>query len=313
MHFLKQLKRQKKYFHRCFDERLISMKRLSAVFTTVLLLMLFFVWSVASAYDYSIAEAEFDIPEDFSLLYGEEDMPETEKFRFIAPDNSVKLSCYHLDNTDEFSFAFMDLADAVDYYIENISAVDADDYTFESAQTYNADGLNDGIMFEGSIEESDENFPVFVYAFSTTDNIYGFEFTVYNTSGIEYINEVVNSLYITDYATYIGDEEIDDSDSYFELISIIIFSAVSIVGAVLKSKKNKPENKKSVAKPSVKVQNTTAKQVSEKLQINKFELNGKNINIFNERFIVGKADDNFAQNELERERKDREKMFSKGE
>lgn len=285
------------------------MKKLSAVFATVLLLAFFSVCSVVLAYDYSIAEAEFDIPEDFAVLYGEEDMPETEKFRFIAPNNSVKLSCYHLDNTDEFSFAFMNLSDAVDYYIENISAVDSDDYTFESAQTYNADGLNDGIMFEGLIEESDENFPVFVYAFSTTDNIYGFEFTVYDSSGIEYVNEVVNSLYITDYATYIGDEESNDSDSYFELISMIIFSAVSIVGAVLKSKKNKSENKKSVAKPSVKAQDMTAKQASKKLQIKKFELNGKDINVFNERVTVGKSDDNFAKNELERERKEREKMF----
>ena len=285
------------------------MKKLSAVFATVLLLAFFSVCSVVSAYDYSIAEAEFDIPEDFAVLYGEEDMPETEKFRFIAPNNSVKLSCYHIDNTDEISFAFMNLADAFDYYIENISAVDADDYTFESAQTYNADGLNDGIMFEGLIEESDENFPVFVYAFSTTDNIYGFEFTVYDSSGIEYMNEVVNSLYITDYATYIDDEESNDSDSYFELISMIIFSVVSIVGAVLKSKKNKSENKKSVAKPSVKAQDMTAKQDSKKLQIKKFKLNGKDINVFNERFTVGKSDDNFAKNELERERKEREKMF----
>ena len=285
------------------------MKKLSAVFATVLVLMLFSVYSVASAYDYSIAEAEFDIPEDFAVLYGEEDMTEAEDFRFISPDGSVKLSCYHIDNTDEISFEFFYLTDAVYYYFENISAINFDDYSFESVQTYNADGLNDGIMFEGSIKESEKNVPVFVYAFSTTDNIYGFEFTVYNTTGIEYINEVINSLYITDYATYIADEESNDSDSYFELISMIIFSAVSIVGAVLKSKKNKSENKKSVAKPSVKAQDMTAKQASKKLQIKKFELNGKDINVFNERFTVGKSDDNFAKNELERERKEREKMF----
>ncbi|MBE6785908.1 MAG: hypothetical protein E7538_06750 [Ruminococcaceae bacterium] len=285
------------------------MKKLSAVFATVLLLAFFSVCSVASAYDYSIAEAEFDIPEDFAVLYGEEDMPETEKFRFIALNNSVKLSCYHLDNTDEFSFAFMNLADAVDYYIENISAVDADDYTFESAQTYNADGLNDGIMFEGLIEESDENFPVFVYAFSTTDNIYGFEFTVYDSSGIEYVNEVVNSLYITDYATYIGDEEYEGNDGFFELFSLIAFLVVGIASTLLKSKMNNTKKEKTAAKPSVKIQNAQEKQPTEKIQLKKFELNGKDINIFNERFIVGKTDDNFAKNELERERKDREKMF----
>ncbi len=285
------------------------MKKLSAVFATVLLLAFFSVCSVASAYDYSIAEAEFDIPEDFAVLYGEEDMPETEKFRFIAPNNSVKLSCYHLDNTDEFSFAFMNLADAVDYYIENISAVDADDYTFESAQTYNADGLNDGIMFEGLIEESDENFPVFVYAFSTTDNIYGFEFTVYDSSGIEYVNEVVNSLYITDNATYITDEEYEGNDGFFELFSLIAFLVVGIASTLLKSKMNNTKKEKTAAKSSVKIQNAQEKQPTEKIQLKKFELNGKDINIFNERFIVGKTDDNFAKNELERERKDREKMF----
>lgn len=41
----------------------------------------------------------------------------------------------------------------------------------------------------------------------------------------------------------------------------------------------------------------------------KFELNGKNINALNERFTVGKRDENFARKELEKERKEREKMF----
>lgn len=285
------------------------MKKLSAVFATVLLLAFFSVCSVVSAYDYSIAEAEFDIPEDFAVLYGEEDMTEAEDFRFISPDGSVKLSCYHIDNTDEISFAFFNLTDAVDYYFENISGFNSNDYSFESVQTYNADGLNDGIMFEGSIKESEKNVPVFVYAFSTTDNIYGFEFTVYDSSGFEYMNEVVNSLYITDYATYIGDEEYEGNDGFFELFSLIAFLVVGIVSTLLKSKMNNTKKEKTTAKSSVKIQNAQEKQPTEKIQLKKFELNGKDINIFNERFIVGKTDDNFAKNELERERKDREKMF----
>lgn len=285
------------------------MKKLSAVFATVLLLAFFSVCSVVSAYDYSIAEAEFDIPEDFAVLYGEEDMTEAEDFRFISPDGSVKLSCYHIDNTDEISFAFFNLTDAVDYYFENISGFNSDDYSFESVQTYNADGLNDGIMFEGSIKESEKNVPVFVYAFSTTDNIYGFEFTVYDSSGFEYMNEVVNSLYITDYATYIGDEEYEGNDGFFELFSLIAFLVVGIASTLLKSKMNNTKKEKTTAKSSVKIQNAQEKQPTEKIQLKKFELNGKDINVFNERFKVGKTDDNFAKNELERERKDREKMF----
>ncbi len=285
------------------------MKKLSSVFATVLLLAFFFVCSVVSAYDYSIAEAEFDIPEDFAVLYGEEDMTEAEDFRFISPDGSVKLSCYHIDNTDEISFEFFYLTDAVAYYFENISGFNLDDYSFESVQAYNADGLNDGIMFEGSIKESEKNVPVFVYAFSTTDNIYGFEFTVYDSSGIEYVNEVVNSLYITDYATYIGDEEYEGNDGFFELFSLIAFLVVGIASTLLKSKMNNTKKEKTTAKSSVKIQNAQEKQPTEKIQLKKFELNGKDINIFNERFIVGKTDDNFAKNELERERKEREKMF----
>lgn len=309
MHFLKQLKRRKRFFHRCFDERLIRNEKAFISICNSFVVGIFFVCSVVSAYDYSIAEAEFDIPEDFAVLYGEEDMTEAEDFRFISPDGSVKLSCYHIDNTDEISFEFFYLTDAVAYYFENISGFNLDDYSFESVQAYNADGLNDGIMFEGSIKESEKNVPVFVYAFSTTDNIYGFEFTVYDSSGIEYVNEVVNSLYITDYATYIGDEEYEGNDGFFELFSLIAFLVVGIASTLLKSKMNNTKKEKTTAKSFVKIQNAQEKQPTEKIQLKKFELNGKDINIFNERFIVGKTDDNFAKNELERERKEREKMF----
>lgn len=286
------------------------MKRLSAIFAVAVMLVLFSVHSVASAY--SVAEADFDIPEDFAVLYAEEDMSESEAFRFISPDEGVRLSCYCIDNTDEISFTFLNLTDAVDYYFENISDIDSDDYIFDSVQTYHVDGLSNGIMFEGTIEKSGKSIPVYVYAFSTTGKIYGFEFTVYNSSGIEYINEIVNSLYITDYATYIGDEEYEDNDGLLELFLPIAFLVAGLAGTLLKSKMTGSKKSKTT-KPSAVIQNIQEKEPVEKIQIKKFELNGKDINIFNERFTVGKADDNFAQNELERERKEREKMFSKGE
>ena len=290
---------------------LILMKRLTAVFSAAILMMLLTVFS-ASAYDYSVLEAEFDIPDEFSAVYGE-DMPETEVFRFIAADNSVELSCYHMENTDEVSFAAADMAYAVDYFLDNLSAIDGYDYSFDSMRTYQAHGMSDGIMFEGEIEKSGENIPVYVYAFSTTGNLYAFEFKVYNPSGIEFINDIVNSIYITDYETDIGDEDFDDSDSFFELFALIGFSAFSIISAVIKSRKKNSAKENRAKNTFAKVQNMSEKLNPEKININKFELNGKNINVFNERFTVGKADDNFARNELERERKEREKMFSKGE
>ena len=42
---------------------------------------------------------------------------------------------------------------------------------------------------------------------------------------------------------------------------------------------------------------------------NRAELNGKKVNAFNKKYTVGSNDNNFAQKELERERKERQNMF----
>ena len=46
-----------------------------------------------------------------------------------------------------------------------------------------------------------------------------------------------------------------------------------------------------------------------KITVPKFELNGKKVNAFNKKYTVGSNDNNFAQKELERERKERQNMF----
>lgn len=288
------------------------MRKLSAILVTALLLMLFSVNFSASA-GYSIGEAEFDIPIEFSVFYGEGELSEMEDFRFVAPDNSVELSCYHMKNTEGISFAFMNLTDAVDYFFDNISAINGDGFIFGSVQPYYENGLSTGVLIEGYVDKSGESIPVYIYAFSTADNIYGFEFKVYNSSGTEFVNEFINSLYFTDQDAYIGDEGAGDIDGFFEMLSLIVIAVVSIAGVALKSIKKDPGKDKTAEKATVKIQNLSEKQESGKIQINKFKFNGKNINVFNERFTVGKADDNFALDELNRERKERERMFNKGE
>lgn len=288
------------------------MKKLTVVLVTLLLMVLLSAGFMADA-SYGVFEAEFDIPYEFSAIYGEGELSENEFFRFVAPDNSVELSCRSCENIEEISFAFMDIRSSVDYYLEKLSDINSEDYIFNSVQTYHADGFSDGIMFEGTIEKSDESIPVYVYAFSTTGKLYGFEFTVYNSSGIEYIDEIVDSLYFNDFEMNSEDEEVDNSGGMSEFFLLLMFSTISIISAVLKSKKKKSAKGNKSGPIFDKVQKMSEKPDNEKININKFELNGKNINIFNERFTVGKADDNFAQKELERERKEREKMFSKGE
>lgn len=279
---------------------------------TALLLMLFSVNFSASA-GYSIGEAEFDIPIEFSVFYGEGELSEMEDFRFVAPDNSVELSCYHMKNTEGISFVFMNLTDTVDYFFDNISAINGDDFIFGSVQPYYENGLSTGVLIEGYIDKSAESIPVYVYAFSTEDNLYGFEFKVYNSSGTEFVNEFINSLYFTGQDASIGDEGSDSEDGFFEMLSLIVIAVVSIADVALKSIKKDPGKDKTAEKAPVKIQSLSEKQESGKIQINKFKLNGKNINVFNERFTVGKADDNFALDELNRERKERERIFNKGE
>ena len=288
------------------------MRKPSLIFVTALLLMLFSVTCLASA-GYSVGEAEFDIPVEFSVFYGEDELSETEAFRFLASDNSVELSCYYIKNTEGISFAFMELTDAVDYFFDNISAINGDDFTVESVQLYYWNADNTGIMTEGYIEKSGESIPIYVYAFSTADNVYGFEFKIYNASGTEFINEFLNSLYFTDQNTSIDNEGTGSIDGFFEALSVIVILAVSIAAVALKSIKKVPGKEKTAENKPVKIHNPSEKQGSGKILKNKFKLNGKNINIFNESFTTGKADDNFAIDELNRERKERERMLNKGE
>ena len=285
------------------------MKRLSAVLSTVIILILLTVYPVSASGDYSVVEADFNVPAEFTVIYGD-DMSPKEVFRFVSEDNSIELSCYYVENSEDISFLFMNISNAADYFFDNISNIDTDTYTFESVQTYHIGGSSNGIMIEGFIENADRNLPVFVYAFSTTDNIYGFEFTVYNDSGIRLMNEVVDSLYIADFASYSGDDEYDVSDDFLvgltPLITPVIIAVISIV---IKSKSKKPEQKKAEKAAYQENQQPSVQATAEKPLSKKYELNGKNVNIFNERLVTGKSDDNFAQKELERERKDREKMF----
>lgn len=277
------------------------MKKLSAVFATILLLISLTVCS-AAAYDYSVFEAEFDIPDEFSVLYGEEYMHETEAFRFFAEDNSVELLCYHLGNTDETSFFFMNLTDVVEYFFDNVSAFDYSDFTFQSVQTWHGNGSSGGIMFEGTVKKSGKDVPIETYAFSTADNIYGFEFLIYNESARSLIDEIVNSIYINDAYSYIGEENEYNAEfeDMYSILSIVFVSVVGVLSVIIKSKSSSNKGKKSA--------NTTDAS-AQKPAFSNFELNGKNINALNERFTVGKRDDNFAQQELEKERRDRKNMF----
>ena len=94
---------------------------------------------------------------------------------------------------------------------------------------------------------------------------------------------------------------------------MIVILAGIIVALALKSIKKVPGKEKTAENKPVKIFNPSDEQESGKILKNKYRLNGKNINILNESFIVGKADDNFALDELNRERKERERTFNKGE
>jgi hypothetical protein len=280
---------------------MFKLKKLSAVFITVLMLV-HSTMCYAVAYDYSVGKAEFDIPDEFSVLYDEEDMPETEVFRFVDGNNTVELSCYFLSNGDEASFMFMNLTDTVEYFFDNVSAFDYSDFTFQSVQTWHGNGSSGGIMFEGTVKKSGKDVPIETYAFSTADNIYGFEFLIYNESARSLIDEIVNSIYINDAYSYIGEEDEYNADfeDMYSIFSFVIISVVGVLSVIIKSKSSSNKGKKSV--------NTTDAS-AQKPAFSKFELNGKNINALNERFTVGKRDDNFAQQELEKERRDRKNMF----
>lgn len=273
---------------------LFKVKKLSAVFITVLLLM-FSTVCFASAYDYSVAEVKFDIPDEFSVLYDEENMPESEAFRFVAEDNSVELSCYCIENSDEISFFFIDLTDAVEYFFDNISVFDSSDFTFESVQTFHFYHSGSGIMFEGTVDVSENAVPIETYVFSTESNIYGFQFLIYNGSGRSYVNEIIDSLYIK--STVYDTEENSTVEPNFLTISYVVILVFLILSFVLKwFSNNKDKTEVSDSKKAIPVKRKT-------------ELNGKNMNKYLAKRSGLDNDDNFAVSELERERKEREKMF----
>ena len=258
------------------------------------------------AEEYSVDEIYFDIPEDYFFECAvDEDYYLAWGFEGIYED--IKLTVVEHDNYSGEYFYHWDLQDVTEYYKENLCLY-PDDYEVESIESLYLSDICDKYILEGkNVADSAEGF-FKIGMFVTEDYIYILEFTSPQVQLLESpeVYHVINSVYVSSYpsddyqigSTFSGEDFVE----FLGPVFLVIFSSFAFVFKNFVKNKKEPEKSSDTNK-------TQPSPVNIKLPTTKFELNGKNINAFNERFNVGSKDDNFALKELERERKEREKMF----
>ncbi len=271
------------------------MKRVITVMVLVLA-VIFLPAFEAGAESFAYDEASFEISDELMTAY-ESDYCD---LRFVADDDSAEFRFSQINNIDDISFAFMALDDAELYYSDYLTSF-ADDFEILNIQNYGFFGNCDCINLDGTFYSDKGEHYMDVYICSTDTFIYVFEFVVYEDDGYNIIYDIINSIYVFDYAAVVPEED----TSIIELIVLPLFAVVGFV-VVYFSKK--------IAREALvgNTENNTASVIEPKkihIKKEKFEFNGKSINALNERFTVGGNSDNFALKELERERKEREKMF----
>lgn len=275
-------------------------------FLFIALMLIASVCVSAHAEEYSIDELYFDIPYD---CFVECDVDENYYYAwgFEGVNDDIKLTVVEYDNYNGQLFYYWDLQDVAQFYEENLCLYPAD-YAIESIQSFYVSNSSDGFIIDGMVNIGGEKHFFEIYLYVTSEYFYIFEFTSPEEDFLGYMGvaDVLNSIYVTPYDS--TDNHVTSSssgDDFFELLGpifIVIFSSFAFVFKNFVKNKKEPEKSSDTNK-------TQPSPVNIKLPTTKFELNGKNINAFNERFNVGSKDDNFALKELERERKEREKMF----
>lgn len=277
---------------------------LTVVICSLLCCLPFYVF--ADGYNYE--EAYYNIP-DYYVEY----WIDADNCKWMTDDDNAEFSIVVTDNYDDTPLTFMSLPEVADYYINNLCSY-PEGFTYESAEDYHIEYDIYGVKINGSIVNGAEEYPCEIFVFSTNDYIYAFEFFIYGETEYDCISDVMSSLYVERYSSYSDDYDEGSDVDFEDVLEFVIPALAVVVGLfckyvfkkVISSGSENNTSNNSVEKPFEEALKELPKI---KLTDTKFELNCKNITALNERFTLGKKDENFAQSELEKERRERENMF----
>lgn len=265
------------------------------------------IFNTAASMWCSYEELSFQLPDYYIELAG----GDSQAIEWKTDDDSGLFRLTYVVNDSALDFDPMEYTDAQEFYLAftdlDLSAFEAYDVTDHSLEN-NIWGKN-----VYSIFEDDEMYPYLdVYLFSTEDYVYVLEFMQIGETEYDFIWDVVQSFSIEPYSYSVNNDYnyYDSDDDGLEFLGLIPVVLSVVVGIVIKSfSKNNTKGSTRPAQPKTQPQAVKVTVPKEKSFSEKFELNGKSVNSFNEKFVVGRKETNFAMKELERERKEREKMF----
>ena len=278
---------------------MIKVKKIFLTLALLLMLVFSFSLQVFAVENFYYDEIYLEIPDYF---YETETSGEGREIcEFRSDDETVFLRFYNSYNYGFSDFGTMLDDEVIDYYEMNWSH-GGDGYFNIQKVTHESLYNAECVRLDGEIELYDDKAGCSVFMYSTEEYIYVLEFvTNGETEYIDCISDVTDSVYFEDVVDYDYEDYDYYADEIIEVIFTLIFVAlviISVVAVFMLVKKNTASVKKVIDDAT---QNNNQRKG--------FELNGKDINKFNERFTVGSNENNFAKKELERERREREKMF----
>lgn len=279
-------------------------KAASTVFAALLLVFsLTFTSEAYEAMNYD--EISFIIDDNCTLM-----LDDATGTAWLSEDEKTEVKFSAYQNLDAIDFEYCSYDEAEMFYFNNSDAEELE-ILYANSRLLN---YSQGVELGGNKVSFGEKKPFVVFLVSTESYVYCFEFLIYDgeaTDHNEFIEGIISSIELT------PDEASIEYDSDYDFLTVVpaVISFVVIFGLFLIIK---GFNGKAKGTVMVDIEEffdgfseITDKLKASKLKITvpKFELNGKKVNAFNKKHTVGSNDNNFAQKELERERKERQNMF----
>lgn len=277
------------------------MKKLTAKIFVMLVVIFSTCLNAFAATEYNIDEITFYVPEYYTETFSYEDY-----IGFVSDDDLVDASFAQYINDYETPLNNRSLKEVSEIYISSLYS-GPDNFVFDSI-TENYIGTTYVLYVYG---KADDVFDIEAWIYVTDSYLYVFEFSQKPGADPDYVSDIIDSVEILDFTSMI--ESITDNNDYdseasefFEILVLLLFTAL---GIFLKSVSQKKKGSKTGRKKEAKVDVESKVNKLSSAFDTKFELNGKQVNALNEKIVANKSSDNFAKSELEKERREREKMF----
>lgn len=281
----------------------MKMKKVNCFIITLIFLVSSLSFASFASYTHNFADIKLDLPDYlFSFDY------DGYTTSFLSEDSSLLLRVTELDGLAGIDF------DNGDYLSDdNASALNDAyiKYAEASGIEFVSNDLQNVILqghwcVENFGEAVFEERDVFcdTYIFTATNYVYFIEFILFDLSASDYVTEVIDTL--------IFYEDVQDTPvvavDFFGLFPLFAFLLLLIVVVAFLLQGNKLKSA-SDGQNSGANENTNNVGAMFNKHFKKLELNGKNIVLPKKKISFESDDSDFAKNELERERREREKMF----